>query len=45
MNRKTIITLMAGTTGMAAMGAARMLNNLYEEADAGSLTMTTVLLG
>jgi 4,5-DOPA dioxygenase extradiol len=34
MNRKTFLTLMAGTTGMAAMGAVRLLNNLYEETDA-----------
>jgi 4,5-DOPA dioxygenase extradiol len=34
MNRKTFLTLMAGTTGMAAMGAVGMLNDLYEETDA-----------
>jgi 4,5-DOPA dioxygenase extradiol len=34
MNRKTFLTLMAGTTGMAAMGTVRMLNELYEETDA-----------
>jgi 4,5-DOPA dioxygenase extradiol len=34
MNRKTFLTLMAGTTGMAAMGAVRMLHELYAETDA-----------
>jgi 4,5-DOPA dioxygenase extradiol len=33
MNRKTFLTLMAGTTGMAAMGAVRMLHELYTETD------------
>jgi 4,5-DOPA dioxygenase extradiol len=33
MNRKTFLTLMAGTTGMAAMGAVRMLHELYAETD------------
>ena len=33
MNRKTFLTLMAGTTGMAAMGAVRMLHDLYAETD------------
>jgi 4,5-DOPA dioxygenase extradiol len=33
MNRKTFLTLMAGTTGMAALGAVRMLHELYAETD------------
>jgi 4,5-DOPA dioxygenase extradiol len=33
MNRKTFLTLMAGTTGMAAMGAVRMMLELYAETD------------
>ena len=31
MNRKTFLTLMAGTTGMASWGSVRMLNELYTE--------------
>jgi 4,5-DOPA dioxygenase extradiol len=33
MNRKAFLTIMAGTTGMAAMGAVRMLQELYDETD------------
>jgi 4,5-DOPA dioxygenase extradiol len=33
MNRKTFLTLMAGTTGMAAMGSVRLLNELFAETD------------
>lgn len=33
MNRKTFLTLMAGTTGMAALGSVRMLNELFSETD------------
>jgi hypothetical protein len=33
MNRKTFLTLMAGTTGMAALGSVRMLHELYTETD------------
>jgi 4,5-DOPA dioxygenase extradiol len=33
MNRKAFLTIMAGTTGMAAMGAVRMLQELYAETD------------
>jgi 4,5-DOPA dioxygenase extradiol len=33
MNRKTFLTLMAGTTGMAALGSVSMLNDLFAETD------------
>jgi len=33
MNRKTFLTLMAGTTGRAALGSVRMLHELYAETD------------
>jgi hypothetical protein len=33
MNRKTFLTLMAGSTGMAALGSVRMLHELYTETD------------
>jgi hypothetical protein len=33
MNRKTFLTLMAGTTGMATWGSVRMLHKLYTETD------------
>jgi 4,5-DOPA dioxygenase extradiol len=42
MHRKTFLTLMAGTTGMAALGSVRLLNELFAE---NGTTMPALFVG